>query len=77
VHAALQLAFFHAGLRLDVPYRLHVQVAALVRSAGERQLARRQAKIFHPAALDEWQRLEGLGARAQKGDRVRVAIGRK
>jgi hypothetical protein len=76
VNTALKSAFLDANLLLNPLDCLHMQVTALVRSTRDRKLTWCKSKVFHAAAFDKGERLKRFCARAQKGDRLRVAIRR-
>jgi len=46
-----------------------------VGGTGNGKFARGKVEMLHAAAFDKRQGLERLGAGAQKGDRLRVAVG--
>jgi hypothetical protein len=74
VWTTLQLTFFYADFFLHAYDCIKMELCSVVRSAGEGEFALGVVVVLHTACFYKGQDLKWFGRRAQKGDRVRVAI---
>ena len=74
VRTTLQITLFYADLFLHTNHSIEMELGSVMRGTGEGEFTLSVVVMLHAACFYERQDLKWFGRRAQKGDRVRVAI---